>query len=196
MKPPIGLQPVLFLIKVHYYYFITGPNILSFLKSCGLPDWYLAPVLHYFASHHHLTIRKSSPFFSSLSRLNISNLLPFLIHLIQYSRLFHCRHYILHRRIRSNLIRPTPTHLHFIKRFHSHPLPTRPPTPSLHNLLRNRLKRPPSPTPPSVPLITPHTYASYTYLPPLPPVASTSVPPKILFYGHSPLLLLPRAGVG
>ena len=48
-------------------------------------------------------------------------------------------HPFTRKRRRSHLLRPK--HLHFLRRFHT-PLPTKPPTPSLHNLIRLRLKQP------------------------------------------------------
>ena len=153
--------PVLYLRKPHplaFYHQILGPDILNLLCTVLTNlnllehkiDWLkavcLAPPL--LPGNYFLTIRCTSPFFKSLSRLNLDDLFMFIVHLLEHKLLFHTRHYLTRRRIRSRLLRPN---FHPVWRFHTSS-PTNPSTPP--RLLRCRLKKKKLVLPPFKPIPT------------------------------------------
>ena len=98
------------------------------------------------------------------------------------------------RRIRPLL---SPKHLAFLRRFHT-PLPTIPPTPSLKNLIRKRLKSPKIfiSTPPPISTLPHQHKTSFTPISHFHSIPLNLRPIKTLLFGLSLPRRYPREGVG
>ena len=176
------------------HHLISGKSIYKFFMKLGLPTTHVAHRhIHYFCQKNGFLLNINSPFGKAVRRLSPytrANIFVVMIpHLVNY-------HKVTNRRIRQFLLRPTPTHLHFIPRFHSHPLPTNPPTPSLHNLIRNRLN---PPTTTSKPIILETPIPRKTQFTPLRITTSHLTlfwKPQDTLYGSRFRCCFPREGVG
>ena len=181
--PPLSVKPFL-----GHHKLITGHSIFIFLTQLGL-----RPSPYYFCGVNGFLLNLTSPFGKAVIRLHPltrAHILTLMFpHLVKY-------HKITNRRARQFLLRPTPTHLHFIKRFHSHPLPTHPPTPSLHNLMRNRLKPSPTITIPSNPEPLHYRKTSFNLLRITVSAPTLLWKPQDTLYGSRFRSCFPREGVG
>ena len=134
----------------------------------------------------------ATPFGKAVQRIPYPCNTKLIIHFLQQSQ-FICKNYITRSRIRPLL---QPKHLTFLRRFHT-PSSTHSIIPSLHNLIRHRLKPVPCTTPPqpSLPLPQPHkTYPKNRYISYPPP--TSFIPPITSFSGFDPPSRYPREGVG
>ena len=134
----------------------------------------------------------ATPFGKAVKKIPYPCNTRLIAHFLKQSQ-FICNNYITRTRIRPLL---QPRHLTFLRRLHA-PSSTYPITPSLHNLIRHRLKPVLRTNPPLPPIPLPHTHKTYpknhyiSYPPP-----TSFVPPITSLSGFDPPSRYPREGVG
>jgi hypothetical protein len=187
--PPIKILP----FGIHPHKYITRDAIWTYLSQVGYTSSYLhsSGIFDYLYHSSGFLFNPKRQFGKAILKLPHYTRLQTLMAIIPYP----VKYKITRRRIRRHLLRPTPTHIHFLHRFHPHPLPTRPPTPSLHNLIRHRLKKPitlPSSSP------DPHTHRKTHFTSLYTTISQPPVPwkPQDVLYSSRYRNCFPREGVG
>jgi len=170
MKPTPSSRPVMYLTQFNDFLIITGDTLLHFLASVGLTH---PTYPDYFQPTRLISINKHAPFFKLLTRLSLHRLLYVIMELLSTNNLLHNKQHVqLTRPWRHILSRKRLTH----KKRLTWPSP------------RTSKSKPVRPKPPC-PQFFSHIIHS-------PPVVFPLIPHVVHVYGHSPLLLFPRAGVG
>ena len=164
-----------------------------FRSNCTQPG----PIFDYLynyalADKRSFYLNLTAPFGRAVKKIPYPHNIDLIIQFLHQSRFIH-KNYITNSRCRRLL---QPKHLTFLRRFHT-PTSTHPTIPSLHNLIRSRLKSGlrttfPQPSPP-IPL-PPKTYLKNRYIPYPPP--TSFIPPITSFSGFDPPSRYPREGVG
>jgi len=172
MKPPTSSRPVIYLTAFNEnLLLITGASLLRFLNSVGLthPDY-----SNYFIPTSYISINKHAPFFKLLTRLPFHRLMHFIMSSYYAGNLMHNKGHI-------QLKRPW-RHILSRKRL----------------TLKKKLTWPEARTPNTKPahLKSFCTHHVFSHIILSSPVVFSPIPPIVHVYGHSPLLLFPRAGVG